>query len=341
MTARDVIISAFASSARTVKLADGEKLDLKDFSQPLGLFTEEPILLDVPATPKAGEGFYDKAFSREISRYRDQDGSVLKRFLATRLVDVEVRRIALVGFSAGGTWLKGVLNGPDAAFVDSAIFLDAIHIARIPGGDVIGSSAAPLVNYGVRSAQAQGEWDGPMMVQAHTSIATPHPSVTSTTQSAEALTARILPNAPNAVKTGYDPDLLLGGPPPPAVSLGPSTGLPPPEKVFGGVPTPGYLGRGNYRVFDFGGTVGADHAFVTWFVQPGIWRALLAPRWNAGLSCPKPTEGLGQEFCGPGGIVVPKGTYPTPGPPNWPAAVAGLATGFAVGALAGRWRESQ
>lgn len=333
---RDIIISAFASTGKHVTLADGTKLALQTFSQPLDVFTEAPILLGVDASLEPGEVFYDKAFSRELARYRDATGAILPGFLRTHLAGVKVRRIALIGFSAGGGFVRGVLGSPDAAYIDTAIFLDAIHISRAyEGGPPLPQSLSPVVNFGVRAASAPGEWQGPMMVQAHTHIATPHPSVLSTSESAAAISAAVLPNAPGAPRAGYDPGLLLGGPPPPAISLGPSTGFPPPEKVFEQMVQPTGPAVGNYYVMDFGGTVAADHGFMAWFVQPGIWRGLLAPRWNAGLDC-APAGGLGQEFCGPGGVIVPDGVYTVPEGANWPAALAGLALGTAIGFAAGK-----
>lgn len=330
---RDVVISAFAQSAKRLTLDDGTKLSLQGFSQPLEAFTEEPVVLSVDATTQEGEVFYDKAFGRELARYRDGDGSILRKFLANRLIGVKPRRIALVGFSAGGGFVKGILASPDAKFIDTALFLDAVHLSLSWDGKVLPEALGPLVNYGVRAASAQEEWDGPMMIQAHTSIATPHPSVTSTTGSAQAITAQVAANAPGAVKSGYNPDLLLAGPPPPGITLGPTTGLPLPAKHFSAVPPPTFKGLGNYYTMDFGGTYGADHAFIAWFVQRNIWRAMLAPRWNQGLDCKPPA--MGQSFCGPGGIVVPDGTFPTPDGPRWPAALAGLAAGVTLGYLAG------
>jgi hypothetical protein len=334
---RDIVISAFAQSAKRIPLDDGTKLSLQGFSQPIDVFTEPPIVLAVDASTEGEEVFYDKAFGRELAKYRDADGSILRRFIASHLVGVKVRRIALVGFSAGGVFVKGVLASPDAAMVDTAIFLDAIHLSKSWDNKVLPESVGPLVNYGVRSALAEGEWDGPLMVQAHTEIATPHPSVTATVESAAAITAGVFANSPASARSGYNPELLLAGPPPPGVTLGPSTGLPAPAKHWAEVPPPLMKARGNYYAMNFGGTYGADHAFIAWFVQRGIWRAMLAPRWNEGLDCkpPKPASGLGQAFCGPGGIVVPDGTFPTPVGPNWPAALLGLVVGATVGFVGG------
>lgn len=335
MEQRDVIISAFAQSAKKLTLGDGSKVYLKDFSQPLDVFTEPPVVLAVDATTEGDEVFYDKAFGRELSKYRDADGSILKRFIASHLVNVKVRRIAIIGFSAGGVFVKGVLAGPDAAYVDAAIFLDAVHLGRpYAGAPPLAEAVGPLANFGVKAALAETEWAGPMMVQAHTEIATPHPSVTSTSESALAITKAVTANAPGAVRAGFTSQ-LTEGPPPPSVSLGPSVGLPPPEKLFAAFPEPSGKAIGNYYALNFGGKYGADHAFIAWFVQRGIFRAMLAPRWNEGLDC-KPTSGLGQTFCGPGGVVVPDGMFVTPPGPNWPAALAGLAMGTLTGFLAGR-----
>jgi hypothetical protein len=333
---RDVVISAFAQSAKKLTLDDGSKLSLQGFSQPLDAFTEPPIVLAVDASTQGEEVFYDKAFSRELAKYRDADGSILRRFIASHLVGVKVRRIALVGFSAGGVFVKGVLASSDAKFVDAAIFLDAVHLSKAWDGKILPESLGPMVNYGVRAASAAEEWDGPLMVQAHTQIATPHESVSSTSESAKAISAQVAANAPGSARAGYNPELLLAGPPPPGVTLGPTTGLPPPAKHFEAIPPPAIKALGNYYALNFGGTYGADHAFIAWFVQRGVWKAMLAPRWNEGLDCKPPTSGLGQSFCGPGGIVVPDGMFPTPAGPNWPSALAGLALGVGMGFLGGR-----
>jgi hypothetical protein len=337
--ARDVIVTAFAQSGKTLRLADGSKINLKDFSEPLDIFTEKPIVLAVDATTQGDEVFYDKAFGRELERYRDQNGSILTRFLASHLAEVKVRRLGIIGFSAGGVFVKGILSSQDAAFIDSAIFLDAVHLGRpYAKAPPLAQAVAPLANFGVRAALAPDPWQGPLMIQAHTHIASPAPdSVTSTSESAAAITAVVKANAPGASRFGFNPDLFFEGPPPPAVTLGPETGLPPPAKTFSAIPDPAGTGIGNYYTLDFGGTVGADHAFIAWFVQRAIFKAFLGPRWNEGLDCkPSSAGALGQGFCGPGGVIVPEGVFQVPGGPNWQAALAGLVVGVGLGYVAVR-----
>lgn len=343
MAARDVIVSAFARSDRVVTATDGTEIDLGTFSQPMSEFVEEPAYVDVPFEIRQGEGHYDKAFRRSAAKYREAGGgSVLQGLFADRLSGMEVRRVCLIGFSAGGSFIDAVLSGPDAEMVDTVIMLDALHLMKAWEGapNFIAEQMGPWVNFGVRCARAVEEVDGPMLIFAHTEIATPSPLVGSTSESIAEISRQVLKNAPGAVRTGYNPDLLLGGPPPPAVSLGPSTGLPAPEVTFERVPPPSGPMRGNYLAMNFGGRVAAHHAFIPWFVQPGLWRALLVPRWNAGLDCEPPAVsgmgGVGQTFCGPQGIVVPQGTYEIPLVSRWVWGGLGFAMGAAAGVMAGR-----
>lgn len=343
MAPRDVIVSAFARSDRVITAADGTEIDLGSFSQPLDAFAEQPAFIDVPFAIKSGEGHYDKAFRRSAAKYeRAGGGSILQGLFAEHLSGMEVRRVCLIGFSAGGSFVDAVMSGPDAEIIDTVIMLDALHLMKSWEGapNFIDEQIGPWVNFGVRCARAVEEVDGPMCVFAHTEIATPSPLVGSTSASIAEVSRQVLNNAPGAVRTGYNPDLLLGGPPPPAVSLGPSTGLPEPEVTFERVPAPTGPMRGNYLAMNFGGRVAASHAFIPWFVQPGLWRALLAPRWNAGLDCEPPAVsglgGMGQRFCGPQGIVVPEGTYEIPAVSRWVWGAAGFAMGAAAGVMAGK-----
>lgn len=338
MQERDVIVSAFATPPGKITIGS-ETFSKSAFAQPLEAFIEEPLVVGVDATVQGSEVFYDKAFSREATRYRDQEGSILRSFLASRVRGIRVRRICLVTFSAGTVFASKVLAGPDASYLDTVMVLDGLHLQKSWEGaaEFLSQSIGPWTAYGVRAAQAQDEGAGPMLINAHTHIARPAPTVGSTAESARALTAQVAANAPGAARTGYDPGVLSEGPPPPAVTLGPKNALPPPARTFESVEPLAGIGLGNYHSLDFGGTTGADHAFIAWFVQRGLWRALLAPRWNAGLDCgPPAVSGLGQTFCGPQGIVVPEGTYPVPEGAAWGWAAAGLAIGGAVGYAATR-----
>lgn len=328
MAARDVIVSAFATPPGSIEVG-ASQYSKREIAQPLDAFVEEPVLVQVDATRMGNEGFYDKAFGREAARYRDESGSILRRFLASHLSGVEVRRIAVVAFSAGGVFASKLLGSPDATWIDSVIMLDALHLQKSWEGapSFLEQSIGPWANFGVRAARS----DGPMLVLAHTEIARPAPTVGSTQESAQALSSQVAANSPGAPRTGI-PGVFFEGPPPPAVTLGPAQGLPPPERTYAEIPMPSGVGRGDYHAYDFGGTVGADHAFIAWFVQGAVWRGLLAPRWNAGLDCPQPVSGLGQaRACGPQGVVVPPGTYPIPESVHWGWAAAGLAIGVGVG----------
>jgi len=212
----DVVISAFAVPPRSSDRA---------IAMPLGLFTEEPKVVGVDPDYSKGATSDAAAFAQAAENYRDGSGHILPRLLRSRLTGVTVRRICLVGFSAGGTFVSRVLASPDAANVDIVLVLDGMHIQRVPDGSFFSGSYGPWVNFGVRAARGVTDLQGvvgPMMLISHTAIRQGpdrEKLVGNTDESAAAVFDMVKANSPDALRLGYDPTLLEAAPPPPSVTI--------------------------------------------------------------------------------------------------------------------------
>ena len=370
--AQDVIISAYATPPQA---------RARNLAQPTELFRDSPHIIglagigsdvwmgpsDTTRAPR--EPWGGTPFAREAAMYREKGGgtdSVLAGLLATQARGIEPRRICLIGFSAGGTFVGNVLkSATDRKMVDMVILLDALMVSRSPAG-FVPQALAPWAEFGaqallagVRSARGTGAKDpflGPVFVSTHTNIkqsAVLEAQVGNTTSSTDAVfDASInrltqLPEAeglggPKHITTdfaklvyGFPSDafpVTIGDKPdkagnkPWAFTAGPT-------KTWNSMPMPNIVRAwGNFYDFDYGGTVAADHVFQAWHVQRAIWQTLLAPRWNAETQSPYSVAGLGSfERCcpGPGGNFVPAGFYPT-GVAYWQMAAA-VGLGFLAG----------
>ena len=370
--AQDVIISAYATPPQA---------RARNLAQPTELFRDSPHIIglagigsdvwmgpsDTTRAPR--EPWGGTPFAREAAMYREKGGgtdSVLAGLLATQARGIEPRRICLIGFSAGGTFVGNVLkSATDRKMVDMVILLDALMVSRSPAG-FVPQALAPWAEFGaqallagVRSARGTGAKDpflGPVFVSTHTNIkqsAVLEAQVGNTTSSTDAVfDASInrltqLPEAeglggPKHITTdfaklvyGFPSDafpVTIGDKPdkagnkPWAFTAGPT-------KTWNSMPMPNIVRAwGNFYDFDYGGTVAADHVFQAWHVQRAIWQTLLAPRWNAETQSPYSVAGLGSfERCcpGPGGNFVPAGFYPT-GLAYWQMAAA-MGLGFLAG----------
>lgn len=361
MAPRDVIISCYATPARAA---------IRRIAQPVDAFSEPPHVIDVngigsdvfmgpyDTERKAREQWGGKPFAREAAMYRDRkSGSVLKKLLARRARGIDVRRIALVGFSAGGTFIHNILaSAVDAAMVDAVVLLDALHIAKLYSGQFSPKSLKPWAEFAKRSASAgydveygqrnQAPFMGPLFITSHTAIrqdAAKEKLVGNTTVSSDAVTDIAYAAERNALAAGrpwqfqVDPDALLSfRPPPPPVSIGPAQGVPAPEKTWDKMPMPDADFAGNFWRLDYGGVHAADHVFQAWYVQGAIWNAFLASRWNALVESPYSVAGLGgfAPCCpGPGGNLVPPGIYPTG------ASILAIGAAAAVGWFVGSWLQ--
>lgn len=372
--AQDIIISCFATppQARARALA-----------QPVELFKESPKIItlsgigsdvwmapsDTARAPR--EPWGGKPFSREAAMYREKAGgsdSVLAGILGSQARGTEPRRIAVVGFSAGGTMVHEILKSEtDRKMIDAVILLDALHVARSPAGFVPQALSAwaefgaKALMAGVLADRGTGSSDpflGPVFVSTHTNIkqaAAIEAQVGNTTSSTEAVfqaSAQRLSQLPAYEQAGggtpkhittqwssFVSNFPAGafpctiGDKPDKEGNKPWAQTPGPTKTWKSMPMPLIKSAwGNFYDLDYGGTTAADHVFQAWHVQRAIWQTLLVPRWNAETRSPYSVAGLGTfERCcpGPGGNFVPSGFYPT-GLAYWQMAAA-LGIGFAAG----------
>lgn len=327
--ARDVIISAFATPPQA---------KMRPLAQPLGIFTSEPRVIDVngigsdvwmgptDTARKPREPWGGTPFAREALMYKQRGGgSVLRGLLKAHLQGDEPRRIAVVAFSAGGTFAHKLLEEPDArALIDTVILLDALHIAKLPNGSFSPKDLKPWVEVakqalrvGWNAKQRQpaevkelGLRDallGPLFISAHTAIKQSpelEKLVGNTTASTQAVWARAmeeftsspeyqsaLVDSGGGTLASFDYPLLklrLGVPLNALpITIGPNQGVPPPAKTWLIMPAPSVdFSVGNLFDLNYGGTTPADHVFQAWYVQRAIWETFLAPRWNADTKSP-------------------------------------------------------
>lgn len=311
-------------------------------AQPLELFKNKPVVIglegigsDVFMGPtdterKPREPWGGAPFSREAAMYRAKgDGSVLQGLLRTRARGIEPKRIAVVGFSAGGTFVNNLLKEEqDRNAIDVVMLLDALHVPKAWNGTFVPQSLEGWATYGanallagVRAERGTDNKDpflGPVFITAHTNIKQSpaiEKQVGNTTASSaavfEAAIAKLhaWQNAGHVelggIKTVETDWRLMTSVPESAfpVAIGPApdkTGVTPwartaaPTKTWMSMPFPNVRqAAGNFYDFDYGGTVAADHVFQAWHVQGALWRTFLAPRWNAEFQSPYAVAGLG------------------------------------------------
>lgn len=371
MAQRDVIISAFGIPPQSLP---------REIAMPLNLFKEEPHVIglsgigsntfmapsDTTRAPR--EPWGGKPFAREALMYKDADGSVLRRLLQSQARGIDVRRICLIGFSAGGTFVHKVLESEiDRKMIDVVIMLDALHLNKYPSGAFIQSDLDPFAKFGANALMAgvraktgtnsKDPFLGPVFVSSHTNIkqsAALEKIVGNTTASTAATfeaSIQALQQLPEFKQYGGSPrhietkwsDMVSGfpanafpctiGPNKAGFSKSWASSVAAPTKEWQSMPAPLVKQAwGNFYDLDYGGTVGADHVFQSWHVQRAMWQTFLVPRWNAETTSPYSVAGLGlfEKCCpGPGGNFVPSGVYPTGPSLLWGLGAA--AAGFMVG----------
>lgn len=305
------------------------------WSQPADVFTDAPAVIALAPLREEGEPNDAPGYSRLADQYEDSEGYILRKLIKSRLRGIEVGRICLVAFSAGGTFASRVLAGPDARHLDSVIMLDALHLAKkpAPGIGYWTESTGPWVDFGVRAARAEAT--SPLCIHSVTGIASPSPFwVGSTSESSAEVMRQVRQNSPQAPRIGYPPDLLAFEPPPPAVTV--TAGAPRVTKTWDQYPVPGVTGIGDCWMLDYGGVTGADHALQPWFVQRNLLRAFLAVRWNDWSCAPGADDAAA---CTRRGVLPPPGLYESGESPPWGAAAAGLVLGGFAGWWFGRWKR--
>ncbi len=372
--ARDIIISAFATPPQSRARA---------IAQPKELFKATPLVIDVngigsdvwmaPSDTKRAprEPWGGTPLAREAAMYRDQDGSVLRKLLQARARGEEPGRIAVIGFSAGGTFVEKVLESAiDRKMIDVVICLDACHVAKAYNGSFVPQALAPWAEFGaqallagVKAKTGTASTDpflGPVFISAHTSIKQSpalEAQVGNTTASTAAVfeaSAKRLSELPEYEAAGYGSprhietafSQLVYGVPPSAfpVTIGDKpdkAGNKPwaftagPTKTWTSMPMPIIKGAwGNFYDFDYGGVNAADHVFQAWHVQRAMWATFLAPRWNAMQKSPYAVSGLGLgafSRCCPG----PGGNFVPAGVYPTGGSLYWAALGLAAGIYAG------
>lgn len=384
--AQDVIISCFATPPTISAFDLPFQSKIETFAQPVDAFEEKPkivtlsgigsdrILMPGDTERKPREPWGGKPFRREAYLYQQKGGgSILRGLAKSRLAGTDIRRIALIGFSAGGSFVHSVLeNEEDARLVDAVILLDAIHIMKYPDGRFIEQSLKPWVDFAWRAGEAGALAEpfeqttdpflGPLFVSAHTAIrqdAAKERIVGNTTDSTqavyEAVVERVTERYDRARTVSFDRKALDTPPAPLPIRIGPGgafaggekltgRGVPAPEKTWDAWPRVPLNGVGLFYDLNYGGRVAADHVFNVWFAQGPIWRAFLAPRWNASRTGGSPYSVSGTagvpgsvgEFLrccpGPGGDLIPEGVLPTGwGWQQYMAAAGFLSAGFLAG----------
>lgn len=317
--ATDVIISAFASKREAQPVEQ-----LRDAPKLIGVggIGSDQYQASFDTARKPREPWGGKPFSREAERYRNKGGgSILKGLIRAMAPTIEPRRIALVGFSAGNTFLSQILkNEEDAALVDVVLAIDGMTYSKDWKGNPVGFDH--WVRFGMRAAgvnrmaSASNPYGGPLMVVSHTDIVSGAPSKASSTGDAAAHLLRQV-NGPYWDAANHVSQDVLAAQgakqqqvlqrlraasrqiPSPLRIRG---GNPPTTKTWAQPPYPvdqGYLG--NLWTLRWGGTGGPDHILQSNQVQKMLWETYLVPRWN---SRNEDVAGLGGGLGGGGGPVA-------------------------------------
>jgi hypothetical protein len=312
--ARDIILSAFATpgsaNLRGAGLSSWSPSDV----QPLGKFRDRPLLLDVPKTGAPGqapEAWGGKPFKRTAAKLKAAgQGSIIRGMLKRYAADVQPRRIALIAFSAGNSFLNQVLQSEiDAELLDTVISLDGMVYGK-NGGAYIPASFEGYVNFAKRATGLLHQREGvsnpylsPLFVNAHTHIASNSDFASSTDEAAEKLFWLVnnrywqaAKRVPSSVKQdqGRRQQQIIQRLRSSFSRMTPVTVDCNGPKTYRNLdPSLGYLG--NLWSLDFGGTQGADHCMVAYVAQRAIFDAYLIPRWNARDEAVAGLSGLGSQ----------------------------------------------
>jgi hypothetical protein len=343
--ARDIIITAFATPAQGNLNAAGLRQLVPSDVEPIELFEDPPLVIVVdkasdPATGDPPPDWGGQGFAWAAQRYAAAGGgSILQGLLRQKAGGVIPRRIALIGFSAGNSFLSRVLASPqDAGAVDTVVTLDGMTFSK-NSGNYVPQSFTPWVAFAERATGVLNHASGvsnpylsPLMVNAHTHIAAAPgkggASASSTEEAAEKLfwlvnerywqQARGLSQSvvndqarrQNEIKARLAQSLAS------LVPITVNCAKPPRPKTYTRLsPDLGYLG--NLWSLDFGGVNEADHCMIAYVAQRAIFDAFLLPRWNARSEAVAGVLPMGDvawtspEPGVPGGGIVERGTFDT------------------------------
>ena len=332
MSETDVVVSAFATPPQE---------SFRALAQDLSLFVNPPVVIGVEPQMAEGEVLASAGFNRTADSLKAQDpqGSIIRPLLR-RLKGYKIRSVTLVGFSAGNQFLKRVLAGPDAAWIDGVISLDGAVVQKVYSGALHQPDLDIWGKYALKAARDQR-----LFVNAFTGISSHSKQVTSTAEAAEAIMDYVQDNLSGAVTVpSYDLNELVAGPPPPSVTITVNRptagGSVPITRTWDTMPMPDITAIGNAWNLGYGGNAEPDHVFISRYAQRAIWKTFLAPRLNQGLTCAGtsvPVSGLGVDeaaTCTLNRKLVPVDVYETDSP--WPG-IAAATSGLIVGIGAGYW----
>lgn len=264
MTARDVILTAYACSSQA---------PCSQWAK--DMFEEEPIVLAVPGS---GASFLKKG--RQWSATGDAFRAALRE-LAPQYKDVEIRRRALVTFSAGWQLTHNILLAEkEQELLDVCILEDGLHTSDLDH----------WVNFATRAANSEA-W----MVMAHSQIIPPFVSSKITNEEvferASVTALRKYDRLPDYITK---PELPTGGVHITVSSVKDATGkvvMPAQTKVWDKDCLVSWDNRGELFILEYEGDDRPDHIYIAWQTAPRIWR-MLADYWNR-------PEGLAQEDAPP------------------------------------------
>lgn len=301
--ATDIIISAFATPSESGLRKAGLKGWTPEMVHPLNSFKSKPKVISVPKSGKGGQpppAWGGKGFHNTADKMAAKgNGSILSGVLQTYAAGITPRRICLVGFSAGNSFLTRVLASPqDAEKIDTLISLDGMTYPKV-NGKPYDPAFMPWINFAKRATgmnrMARGvsnPYLGPLFVQAHTHIVSNSSQASSTDEASKHLfwkvnddywkVAKKIPKSVSDDQGARQKQIIsrlnraLDSVTPVTVDCG----NPRIKKTYTSLkPKLGYLG--NFWGLDFGGTQGPDHCMICYVAQAAIMDAYLVPRWNS------------------------------------------------------------
>jgi hypothetical protein len=257
--ARDVIMTAYACSSQAPCSKWGREL-----------FADEPIIISVPGS---GGTFLKKG--RQWAATGDAFRAALQE-LAPQHKDVEIRRRAIITFSAGWLLPHHILISPkEQQLLDACIMEDGLHTKDLDH----------WVNFATRAVKSDA-W----MVMAHSQIVPPFASAKETNESIFHQAIRRDDADPNSPKTKIDalPE-FLGSPSVPAEGIRITVSavkdangkvvMPAQTKVWRKDCLSTWDNRGNLYLLEYEGNDRPDHVYIAFHVQPRLWK-LLAAHWG-------------------------------------------------------------
>ena len=238
---RDVILTALSCGGKMKCSKEAQK------------FEQSPIVINVPGG--SSEGFIQTA-----KAYK-QSGSILDKFLLSRLKKTQPRRICLVGFADGATWLTEVLkNSLDHCRIDTVIVLDG----------VLATGKAGWVDFGQRAAN--GGPGAPRLWIAHSQYKSPNAR-----HSSKSTSAKLFKEAAGKSEESSLPSYIVS-------NIQDSITVyskieRPRRKIYHSDTLTRVDQRGSLVKLSYDGSKHQDQLYILQYVQPRLWQ-WLAEVWS-------------------------------------------------------------